>query len=80
MRQVVKLAREIIEMQEEIDFLRHENAMLQGYREKYDQLLQSGIAHNQAMIGNLFTLGMELAGTGYFDKKEKSDGTQVVSG
>jgi len=59
---VVKLAREIIEMQEEIDHLRYENERLREYEQKYQDLLHGSIDHNKKMIGGLFEVAMKFEG------------------
>ncbi len=59
---VVKLAREIIEMQQEIDHLQGEVEVLREYEQKYQDLLHGGIDHNKQMISGLFELAMKHAG------------------
>ncbi len=59
---VVKLAREIIEMQQEIDHLQGEVEVLREYEQKYQDLLHGSIRHNKTMIGGLLELAMKHAG------------------
>lgn len=53
-----KLARDILDKDEEIAYLRHRLARLEGVQEKYDAMLNESIAHSQHMIGGLFKIAM----------------------
>jgi len=67
----VQMARSILEMQDRLMELEYENARLRGYEAKYNELLDSSLQHTQKNVACLFTLGLKLAGTGYFDKGTK---------
>lgn len=59
---VVKLAREIIEMDREIENLRYENEMLREYKQKYEDLLYTSIDNQKQTINGLFHIAVKLAG------------------
>lgn len=59
MKYATTLAREILDMESELDFLREENAELRQYRDKYMGLLDESIAHSGHMIGGLLELAMK---------------------
>jgi len=46
------MAREVIAMAEEIDYLREQNMRLAEYEQKYHELLGDSLAHSQTMVGN----------------------------
>lgn len=48
----VELARDIIEMTNQIKILEFENARLRSYEEKYNNLLHDSIAHSSKMMAN----------------------------
>ena len=50
-----KLARSILALEEQRDWLLSELLHYKPYKRMYDQAVQSSIAHNQDMIGKLFT-------------------------
>jgi len=58
---VVDFARDILAMQDRIDWLEFEVARLSEYERKYHEAVHDSIAHNQQMLGGLFQLGMKLA-------------------
>ncbi len=53
--QVVKFAQEILNMQDEIYFLREEVERLQLYEKRYNELLISSIQHSEKMMYNLIS-------------------------
>ncbi|MGD9697517.1 hypothetical protein [Acinetobacter sp.] len=57
---VVRFAHDIIDMHEKIVRLKKENALLRKYRDDYNRLLDEGVKHNQAMMGQMLkaTLNM----------------------
>ena len=55
---VVNFAYEILEMQARIQELEIENAKLREYRNKYDDLLSSSVAHNETMMFNILKVAM----------------------
>lgn len=48
----VELARDIIEMSNQIKILEFENARLRSYEEKYNNLMRDSIAHSGKMMAN----------------------------
>ena len=69
---VLDMAREIIAMDDENQELRHLAARGREYERKYNDLLNESLQHGQEMMGNLFQLGMKLAG-------EKVDAKRITS-
>lgn len=61
-----KLAHSILELEDEIARLRHENARLQGYKQRYDELLDSTTEHSANMSFGLLQLGLKM----YEQKKD----------
>ena len=55
---VVNFAYQILEMQARIQELESENAKLRNYRERYNDLLNSSVEHNQHMMLNLLNVAM----------------------
>lgn len=53
-----QLARDILAMEDEIDFLRGEVARLEGYRQKYEDLLACSVSYSERMIGGLLAVAM----------------------
>lgn len=53
---VVDFAYQIIEMNRKIIDLEIENKRLRGYEEKYHELLDQSLSHNEAMLGNIFKI------------------------
>ena len=54
-----KVARGVIEMQQELQHLRDENAELVKYRDKYLALLQSNIDTSRETIGSVLAIAMK---------------------
>lgn len=59
MKTVVSFAREILQMQDRIDFLEGEVMELREYRDKYLELLDSSAAHSARMVGSLIALAIK---------------------
>jgi hypothetical protein len=55
---VVKLAHEILAMQEEIEFLRAEVEELRPYKKKYWDEIKRGTEHSQHMLGSILQLAL----------------------
>lgn len=55
---VCDFARQILEMENELRWLRAENAKLRDYRDKYDELLMDGIRHSETMLGGILKVAM----------------------
>lgn len=55
---LINFAYEILEMQARIQELEIENAKLRDYRNKYDDLLTSSVAHNENMMFNIMKVAM----------------------
>lgn len=49
-------ANEVLNMLDEIQYLRRENEELKDYRQRYIDLLDGTIEHNEKMIGGLLSL------------------------
>lgn len=58
---VVEFARQILSMQREINDLRRENARLEGFEQKYNDLVVEQIRHSEKLMGGLLTVGLKLA-------------------
>ena len=58
---VVKFAREIIELTDRIEALEWENAELRRYRDDYNRLLNESVAHNRDIVGGLLSVGLKMA-------------------
>ena len=58
---VVKFAREIIELNERVQELEWENAELRRYRDDYDRLLNESVAHNRDIVGGLLAVGLKMS-------------------
>jgi len=58
---VVDFAYEVISMHNELCRLRADNEELLEYRDKYMELLNHSIAHEQHMIGGLLSLALKQA-------------------
>lgn len=68
-----KIARDILDKDAEIEFLRSRLARLEGVQEKYDELLNESISHSQHMIGGLFKIAMT---PGVLDKLREQEASQ----
>lgn len=68
MKSVLKMAYEVIDMQNEILQLRHEVARLSQIEIEYKELLNSSIEHSNVMMGNL--LGVILDKPEMFHNRE----------
>ena len=55
---VVKIARQILDMHDEINELRAENAVLSEYKAKYYAEVRAGVAHGEKMMASLMDLCM----------------------
>lgn len=55
---VVEFAHQVLEMQSRIRELEREVAELRDYRDRYNELLQDGINHNQRMMANMLEVCM----------------------
>jgi hypothetical protein len=55
---IVGFAYQILEMQDKIIDLEIENNRLRKYEADYNELLNSSLNHNAAMMGNIFNLCM----------------------
>lgn len=53
---IVKFAKEILEMNEWVKELECENARLRLIEDDYNRLLDESLVHNQAMAGNIIKL------------------------
>lgn len=58
---VVKFAREIIELNERVQELEWENAELRRYRDDYNRLLNESVEHNRAIMGGLLAVGLKMS-------------------
>jgi hypothetical protein len=50
---IVDFAHQIIDMQQELEFLRRENRDLRRIQDEYDQFMRSSLKHNTNMLGKL---------------------------
>lgn len=57
----VKMARSILELEEENKFLRRRVLELECLEEKYSELLGSSLVHSEKMMFGLLQVGMKLA-------------------
>jgi hypothetical protein len=55
---VVEFARQILDMQCQIDYLQEENESLRHYRKEYMDQLNQGIKHGEEMMGGLLSLAL----------------------
>lgn len=55
---VVEFARQILEMHEEVLWLRGEVAELREYRDKYTEELNRSISHSRDMLGGILQIAM----------------------
>lgn len=55
----VENARQVLDMYDEVLYLRGYVAELEEYRQKYIDLLNSSTAHNEHMIGGLLQIAMK---------------------
>jgi hypothetical protein len=53
-------ANEVLNMFDEIQYLRRENEELKGYRQKYIDLLDGSIKHNEQMIVGLLSVAVRM--------------------
>lgn len=53
---VVDFAKQILAMQDQIDYQRNEIIRLMGYEQKYNELLDSSLGHSKAIVGGILTL------------------------
>ena len=51
-----ELAHQILDMQDELEFLRRENARLREYKEMYHKEVKGSIEYSNQMIGGLLSL------------------------
>lgn len=58
---VVKFAREIIELNERMQALEWENAELRRYRDDYNCLLNESVARNRDIVGGLLAVGLKMS-------------------
>ena len=58
---VVKFAREIIELNERVQELEWENAELRRYRDDYNRLLTESVDHSRAIMGGLLAVGLKMS-------------------
>lgn len=56
---IVDMAHEIIDMDDELNYLRGEVIRLKEYEKKYFQLLQDSTAHNHHMVLGMLDLAMK---------------------
>jgi hypothetical protein len=66
---IVDFAYQILEMQDKIIYLELENSRLSKYEADYNELLNSSLNHNAAMMGNILNLCMT---PGVIDACEKN--------
>lgn len=57
---VVKFAREIIELDQRVQELEWENAELRRYRDDYNRLLNESVDHNRAIVGGLLSVSLKM--------------------
>ncbi len=53
---IINFAHKILEMQEEIEYLRGEVARLQNYERMYSDLLNTSVSHGENMMCNILNL------------------------
>lgn len=56
---VVQIARDVLDMQDELDILRDEVEYLREYKRKYAELLDESIGHSQQMVFGMLELAMK---------------------
>lgn len=59
MRVAVEIARDILDMQSELQFLRAEVARLEEFEQKYHELLNQSVQHEEQMMGGWLQLLMK---------------------
>ncbi len=57
----VKLAREVLDMQNEIEHLRYRLARAEEFEAKYNALLSESITHSDQMMFGMLNLGLKMA-------------------
>jgi hypothetical protein len=53
---VVEMARQIVDMDDELRYLRAENGRLKKYERKYNELLGESVRHGETMMGNMIQI------------------------
>lgn len=70
-------ARGVLDLEREVTYLRQRVAELEEYEQKYLELLQSGITHNQKMIGGMLSIALIPGVTAAISAHNKAGATFV---